>query len=71
VRRGRFAQRAVALEGQVAVGVFPVDGSAGDLAGDGRRRDVGVQVLQAQEPGIAGRISGVAHLVHADSRNVP
>jgi hypothetical protein len=38
MRRGGLAQHTVALEGQVAVGVVPVDGGAGDLAGDGGRR---------------------------------
>ena len=71
VRRGGLAQHAMALEGQVAVGVVPVNGGAGDLPGDSGRRDVGVEVLQPQEAGIAGRVGGVAHLVHADPRNVP
>jgi hypothetical protein len=42
----------------------------GEATGDGRWRWVGVQVLQAQEAGIAGALSDIAHLVHADSRNV-
>src|SRR5487761_1280266 len=71
MRRGRLAERPVPLKGQVTVRVIPVYFGMRDLAGDGRRREVGVKVLQAQEARVAGGVSGITDLVHADSRDVP
>jgi hypothetical protein len=60
----------VALERQVAVGVIVVDRGAGDLPGDSGRRYVSVEVFQPEEIRVPPGVSGIADLVHADSRDV-
>jgi len=49
VRGGRGAQFGAAQEGEVAVGVVLADGGAGGLDRGRGRRDVGVEVLQAED----------------------
>ncbi len=71
VGRGRLAQRRVPLERQIAVGRVVVDGHPGRVQGDLRRPQVGVQVLQAQDVRVRGRVGGVTDHVHADAGNLP
>ncbi len=68
---GGLAQRAAPAEGQVAVGGVLVDRGARGLQRDARRPDIGVQVLQAQQVRVVGRVSRVTHLVHSDAGDVP
>ena len=49
----------------------PASTAAWVTCGRGGRRDVGVQVLQPEEPRVAGRVGRVADLVHTDPRDVP
>jgi hypothetical protein len=67
---GRLAQRLAAVERQVAVGRVVIDRRAGQLQRDRRRAQVGVEVLQAQDVRVRGRVGRVADRIHADSRNV-
>jgi hypothetical protein len=57
-------------EREVAVGCVVVHRGVGDLPGHRGRRNVGVEVLQPEQIGVAGRAGGIADLVHADPRDV-
>lgn len=66
----RRTQRPVPLERQIGVGRVVVDSVAGHLPGHGGRGDVGVEVLQPQEPGVVRGVGGIPDLVDADAGDV-
>jgi hypothetical protein len=58
------------LERQVAVRVVTIDGGMRGFQCHLRGPQVGVQVLQPQEPRISRGVGGIADLVHSDPGNV-
>jgi len=58
------------LKRQVTVRVITIDGGVRGLQCHLRGPQVGVQVLQPQEPRISRGIGGIADLVHPDPWNV-
>jgi len=70
VRCRGLTQRPVALKRQVGVRGVVVDGVPGDFPRDRWWREVGVEVLQAQQPRIVRGVSRIPDLVHPDAGNV-
>ena len=70
VRAGGLTQRQMTLERQVTVRVITIDGGVRGLQCHRRRPQIGVQVLQPQNPRISRGVGGIANLVHPDSGNV-
>jgi hypothetical protein len=61
----------MALKRQVRIGVVVVDRPPRRLESDGRRPDIGVEVLQAQDRRIARRVGLVTGTVDTDPRDMP
>ena len=70
MRAGGLTQRQMTLERQVAVRVVTIDGGMRGLQCHLRGPQVGVQVLQPQEPWISRGVGGIADLVHPDPGDV-
>ena len=64
--RGRLAQPVLPDKGQVGIGAVPPDCGAGKLQRLRGRRDVGIEIFQAQHIG-AGVVCEGTHAVDADT----
>jgi hypothetical protein len=70
VGRGGLSEGDATLEGEVTVRCVLVDGGLCPFHGDGRRAQIGVEVLHAQQLGIVRRIGAVTHVIDPDAGDV-